>query len=236
LALTSSKRPRDVRHRIRQPPNAVPTVNAAPLATFAHSGRSATEEIRPSAMSSAAITPMVLAASFDPWVNASAPDDTHSARRSGTDTRRGARRRLHRDPRLATVPAAKPSTGDTTKATRIPITPTGRRSSTPPHCTASAPPAASAAPTRPPTSAWLELDGSASTQVARFHATAPDNPAATTVTMSVDGTTMIPAIVLATAVPNTSGPATLPTEASTTAGPGRAARVATSAAMAFAAS
>ena len=46
----------------------------------------------------------------------------------------------------------------------------------------------------------------------------------------------MPAIVLATAVPSSNGPSTLPTAASTTALPGRAARVATNVAIAFAAS
>ena len=46
----------------------------------------------------------------------------------------------------------------------------------------------------------------------------------------------MPAIVFATALPSRSGPSTLPAAASSTAVPGRAARVATSVAIAFAAS
>ena len=69
-----------------------------------------------------------------------------------------------------------------------------------------------------------------------FHTTAPVSAAPTTGITSLDGTATMPAIVLATALPSSSGPTTLPTAASTTAVPGRAARVATSVAMAFAAS
>ena len=69
-----------------------------------------------------------------------------------------------------------------------------------------------------------------------FHATAPVSAAPRTGITSSDGTVTMPAIVLATAVPSSSGPSTLPTAASTTALPGRAARVATSVAIAFAAS
>ena len=69
-----------------------------------------------------------------------------------------------------------------------------------------------------------------------FHATAPVSAAPNTGITSLVGTVTMPAIVFATALPRSSGPSTLPTAASSTALPGRAARVATSVAMALAAS
>ena len=69
-----------------------------------------------------------------------------------------------------------------------------------------------------------------------FHATAPVRAAPRTGITSLVGTVTMPAIVFATALPRRSGPSTLPTAASSTAVPGRAARVATSVAMALAAS
>src|SRR5215216_2257611 len=93
----------------------------------------------------------------------------------------------------------------------IPITPTTKATngamtagistlpSTPSPNTASAPPAAKAAPTTPPISAWDELDGRPKYQVARFQKIAPINPAKTTVGVITLASTTSFATVAATA-------------------------------------
>ncbi len=69
-----------------------------------------------------------------------------------------------------------------------------------------------------------------------FQSAAASTPEPITATASADGTVTIPAIVSATAVPTSSAPSMLKTAESAIAGPGRAPRVATSVAIAFAAS
>jgi hypothetical protein len=101
---------------------------------------------------------------------------------------------------------------------------------------ASVPPATSAAPTRPPTSAWPELEGSPSAHVATFQKIAASSPAAITSTPVSPPTVTMPPIVSATAAPTNSGPTRLKIEAITIAWSGVAARVATSVAIAFEAS
>src|SRR5690625_3272531 len=97
--------------------------------------------------------------------------------------------------------------------------------------------AANAAPTRPPTSAWLELDGKPCHQVIRFQMQAPSKalirkyaPSWTTSAL-----TRPSAIVLATAVPS-NAPIMLVTAAKNTAWPGVRTLVATTVAMEFAVS
>ena len=70
----------------------------------------------------------------------------------------------------------------------------------------------------------------------QFHTTAPVSAAPSTGITSLFGTVTMPSIVFATAPPSRSGPRMLATAASNTALPGRAARVATSVAIALAAS
>ena len=126
--------------------------------------------------------------------------------------------------------------GDTASAISTPKTPTGRQPSRPPHWIASMPAAAKAEPTRPPTSAWAELEGSPRDQVSRFQSVAASTPAPIVATASSGATVTIPAIVSATAVPTRSAPSMLKTAARTIACPGRAPRVATRVAIALAAS
>ena len=78
--------------------------------------------------------------------------------------------RATRTARIAASAASAPSGGETASAINVPSTPTGWSPSRPPQLTASAPPASSAAPTRPPTSAWPELEGSPSAHVIPFQA------------------------------------------------------------------
>src|SRR4029453_15847299 len=62
-------------------------------------------------------------------------------------------------------------------------TPVGCPPPTPPQLTAPGPASTTAAPTRPPTSAWLELEGSPHRQVSRFQVTAAVRAAPTTITV-----------------------------------------------------
>ncbi len=133
-------------------------------------------------------------------------------------------------------PARKPKIGAMASARSAPRTPTGLMPSSPPQLTALVPPSSRAAPTSPPTRAWPELDGIPRRHVAVFQMTDAVSPAPMIATVWLGGTVIMPATRFATAVPSTSGPITLPSVANATAGPGRAARVATSAAIEFAAS
>jgi hypothetical protein len=97
------------------------------------------------------------------------------------------------------------------------------------------PPDARAAPTRPPISAWLELDGSPATHVIRFHAIAPSRPAKITVRPMLELLTMPSAIVVATSI-EINAPAKFSTAESATAAFGLSALVAIDVAMALAVS
>jgi hypothetical protein len=191
---------------------------------------------RPSATSSAAITPTDFCASFDPCPKARLADVPQLAARTGPRQRRVPRRPARRRPRIATSPAAAPSRGEIASATSVPTTPTGRQPSKPPQSIAPAPPAATPAPTRPPTSACPELAGRPRAQVKRFHITAEARPAAITAIPVLPSAVTIPPTVSATAAPRSSGPSRLNAAASSAACSGRAARVATSAAIALDAS
>ena len=121
---------------IRHPPSAVPTVRPAAQAIFAHVG-AASVSIRPSASSSAAITPTDFWASLAPWLKASAADIPHCPALTGARQRRVAPARDRRSPAdQQAAPRAPPSTGDRASAIRIPNTPMGRQCSKPPQLTA----------------------------------------------------------------------------------------------------
>src|SRR5437660_1456866 len=87
----------------------------------------------------------------------------------------------------------------------------------------------------PPISAWLELDGSAKYQVARFQAIAPTSPARTTFSAIPCGSTTPLATVVAT-FSERNAPAKLRRAEPSTASRGEIARVETLVAIAFAAS
>ncbi len=108
-------------------------------------------------------------------------------------------------------------TGDTASAIRTPNTPTGCQPSSPPQLMPSRPVVTTAAPTRPPTSAWPELDGSPSRHVTTFQRVAPSAPAPMTATPLAAGTVTMPAMVSATAVPTSTAPSMLKTAESATA-------------------
>ena len=158
---------RPIVRMIRQPPIAVPRVSAAPQTSFTQSG-TVSESRWPLASSSAATTPIDFCASLAPWPKDSAADIAHSAPRIGVRTRRVARRSASWLSRAKRKPKASPTKGETARAMRTPRMPTGRSPSSPPQCRAPAPASAKAAPARPPTRAWAELDGSPRHQVSRF--------------------------------------------------------------------
>ncbi len=108
-------------------------------------------------------------------------------------------------------------------------------STTPSQCTTVA--EASAEPTRPPMSAWLEEEGRPKYQVIRFHVIAPISPAATTTRpCEPSGASMMPLpTVCATWVPRWA-PMKFMAAAMNNAALGVRARVETEVAMAFAAS
>ena len=108
-------------------------------------------------------------------------------------------------------------------------------STTPCHSTVV--PAASAAPTRPPISAWDDDEGRPKYQVSRFQAIAPTSAAKTTTRLLLpSGSSMIPEpTVLATFAPRNE-PSRLNTAAMASATRGVSARVDTDVAIAFAAS
>ena len=99
-----------------------------------------------------------------------------------------------------------------------------------------APPAVTPAPTRPPTSACPELEGSPRALVTRFQVTAAASPATMITIPVLPDTVTIPPTVSATAAPSRSGPSRLKTAASSAACSGLAPRVVTSAAIALDAS
>src|SRR3954451_6311815 len=87
--------------------------------------------------------------------------------------------------------ATKATTGATRAGTTtLPIRPS--------ELTALVPAAARVDPTKPPISAWEELDGSPYHQVIRFHEIAPTRPPKTTVGVTAPASTMPLATVAAT--------------------------------------
>ena len=119
---------------------------------------------------------------------------------------------------------------------RMPKTPERWPCENGPQFTAPRPWATTADPIRPPTSACEDEEGIPRYQVKRFQTTAPVSPAPMTGTMISGDTSTILATVSATAAPSRKGPTRFASEAMMTAGTGLAARVATSVAMALAAS
>ena len=125
-------------------------------------------------------------------------------------------------------PEANPNAGEATSASIT--TPTV------PQPTASNPSATTAAPTSPPMSACVELDGSPRHHERTFQTSAPLTPAPTTATTWSAGTSTTLATVSATAAPRTNGPSSVKSAATRRAAPGAAERVATRVATASAAS
>src|SRR5512139_2788389 len=131
--------------------------------------------------------PMLFCASFMPWEMPIAAAETICALLNSALTN-GVRPNRRRNPvRLAShensaysppiraKPSTKPISGDTTIGTiTLGITPLPDHQLPAAQITAPKllPAPATAAPTRPPTSAWLELDGRPSHQVSRFQAIA----------------------------------------------------------------
>ena len=98
------------------------------------------------------------------------------------------------------------------------------------------PPAATAAPTKPPIRACEEEVGSPSHQVRKFHATAATSAASTTTGVTAAGSTVPLAMVRATCTPNTPKATKLKNAAHATARRGVSTRVLTTVATELAAS
>src|SRR5439155_18188922 len=98
------------------------------------------------------------------------------------------------------------------------------------------PPAATAAPTKPPIRACEEEVGSPSHQVRKFHATAASSAASTTDSVTAAGSTVPLAMVRATCTPNTAKATKLKNAAHVTAQRGGSTRVLTTVATELAAS
>jgi hypothetical protein len=220
---------------IRQPPRAVPRVRVAAQAMVAHTGADS-DWMVPWASRTTASSPTAFWASLPPWLRASHPEVTHWALATGRLARVVSRRAPRRAPRSSSQAAPKPRAGERARAVSDPTTPVGWPPPTPPQLTAPTPASTTVAPTRPPTRAWLELDGSPSRQVVTFQDTAAVRAAPTTVAVWAGSTSAMLAMVLATAAPSSSGPTMLQTAARAMADPGRAPLVATRVAMALAAS
>jgi hypothetical protein len=143
---------------IRHPPNAVPAVSATEQASLVHTG-TASDWVVPWASSRTARTPTAFCASLAPWLNARHPEVTHCDRstsglarvvalRSPTHPdlhRPGRAKAEHRRDRQRHQGADHP--GRTPTADPAPVDRPGARLH---HRGAH----------QPPTSAWLELDGS----------------------------------------------------------------------------
>ena len=97
--------------------------------------------------------------------------------------------------------------------------------------TADQPALATAAPTKPPTRAWLLLDGMPSRQVITFQAIAPDKAPKMTAGSTMPGSTTPLLMAAATCRPNTAKAMKLKNAAHSTAAKGRNTRVATTVAM-----
>ena len=122
----------------------------------------------------------------------------------------------------------KPMTGEATMAITVLVVPA--LSTTP------GPAAAIPAPSSPPISAWLDDEGMPFTQVSTFQNIAPTSAPNTTAGVTVSGSTMPLPTVSATCSPTNQYAAKLPTAANSTAINGDSSRVATTVAMALAAS
>ena len=173
--------------------------------------------------------PMVFWASFVPCVNATNAPETSWARRKPRFTFVGGRRAMNRViTRISTKAIATPRNGAMSDGMST-------LSFRPAQWTTSAPSAAMAEPIMPPIRAWLELDGSPTNQVMRFHVIAPTRPAMTISSVIASWSTIPFAIVAATAI-ETNAPAKLSTAALATAARGLSARVETLVAIEFAVS
>ena len=136
-----------------------------------------------SARSSAAMMPTDFWASFEPWLNASQAHVANCAVRIGERKRVVARRMAReREPFEDEGRRRVPRSWRRGSRCRTPKTPLTRPAWIGPQLTAVRPESRSAAPTRPPTSAWLELDGRPRRQATRFQMTAPLRPAPMTAT------------------------------------------------------
>ena len=156
---------------MRQPPAQVPAEMAAAAEKITQNGSGSPSATYPPASRARKITPIVFWASCRPWPRAMAAAETLCATLKPRWARVGlARRKVHMIATITRNPREKATSGESSIGmTTLPTT-------TPQSALA---PAARAAPTSPPMSAWEEEDGSPYHQVMRFHVIAPSRPAIT---------------------------------------------------------
>src|SRR3954447_10156002 len=213
---------------IRKPPAYVPALIARAEARMTHSGTSK-ESSSPEVTRARVMMPMVFCASWVPWPNAIVAELTICAYRKPRCALCAlVRRNDHRSASMKRYPRPNPISGDST----IGMT---TLSTIPSHFTDSL--AASAAPTRPPISAWEEDEGSPKYQVIRFQTMAPISAANTTCRPPVPvGGSMMPAPTVAATLVEMSAPTRFITAARPRAARGVSALVETATAIALAAS
>src|SRR5450830_516290 len=117
-----------------------------------HHGNGSLAELKPAAISSIQMMPMVFCASLPPWPRLYIDADSNCARRNQPSTLRGVERtKIHDTSNIMMEPRMKPSNGDSTMKMTILIRP--EDTSEP------VPALATAAPTRPPMSACEDDEG-----------------------------------------------------------------------------
>ena len=209
---------------IRQPPLAVPSAIALWQLRTTQSGTWNAPVSMPWEYSSTVMIPIVFWASLPPWARLSSAEDTNCSTRKRRSTANGVDRTASHDvASTSSIASSSPISGDSTIAE--PMIPT------PPQTTAAGPALAIAAPSSPPTKAWLLLEGIPSRHVSTFHTIAPASaPKITNGSTIAVFTTPLP-IVWATCRPNTVKAMKLKNEAQSTAVNGRSTRVATTVAI-----
>src|SRR4051794_35370717 len=136
---------------MRQPPISVPSAIAAWQLNTTQNGTEKCSPRWPCEYSSTAIIPMVFCASLPPWPSEYSEAETNCRMRNARSTANGVDRIDSQDT-IATSTSAnrKPTTGDSTMATSVLVSPL--------QTAAESPPLAMPAPTRPPISACELLE------------------------------------------------------------------------------
>src|SRR3954452_780313 len=214
---------------MRLPPIRLPTAIAAWHDSTTQNGTEKCSPRWPCEYNSTAMMPMVFCASLPPWPSEYSDAEANCRMRNARSTANGVER-IDSQETIATSTSAsrKPTTGDSTIATSVLVSPL--------HTTADRPAFANPAPTSPPISACELLEGMPSPQVIRFQTMAPISAPKITRSSIRLGSMMPVPMVLATCRPNTANATKLKNAAQITAYCGRSTRVETMVAIELAAS
>ena len=209
---------------MRQPPNSVPSAMARWQEITTQNGTCISPCRNPLANSSTVMMPMVFCASLPPWPRLYMDAEMNCALLNPPSVRDGDERwNIHRMPIDSATASSMPSIGERMMADEVLISPLAM--------TTSGPDLASAAPTRPPTSACEDDDGMPNHQVMTFQMMAPDSAPKITALSTMAGSMMPEPTVIATCRPNTRKAMKLKNAAHTTAACGVSSRVDTISAM-----